>query len=529
MNRKEFYKQQKELLFVEKLYEKILHELYQELNKLLNSNLSKRGWRILIGPWLNRFIAVSVDRIRGKKLSNNKKNNLKNLICSDLSEFTLNTQDQNWNQYFISRLKNAKKRKANNLKHKLNFWQIHHNYNLKIKLKNFLLYFLVKIFCRFNNFLFYKPYLGKSFKIFKFFWNLKEVPFFYNLYKEKNYKFEFDNKLRKQININSDYLSKEEKIIKSVLIECIPTFYIEGFNILLKELEKSVFPKEKKVIFTGSLLKDNLFKFWVAHNIDIGGKLVFKQHGSNYGQLRYLDQEKHEIKISDKFFTNGWRGNEKKIIPSCNFQAYGRKKIKRKLNDKILIVSGDLRKFKTNNIIFDKNYKLEIKLIENLLSKINYKIRKNISYKSHPLDSKNNYYKEKQLNKKFKDIKFLKKNISLINIYKNFNLVIFLYNSTDFLHLVDNKIPSIFLINKNFLEFLNEESKKDFQKLKKGKIFFDDINILSEHINKKIDFSNWWESSNALNIRKKFRDKYSNTSDENFNNSLKILKELRNS
>ena len=65
--------------------------------------------------------------------------------------------------------------------------------------------------------------------------------------------------------------------------------------------------------------------------------------------------------------------------------------------------------------------------------------------------------------------------------------------------------------------------------MKKGKIFFDDINILSEHINKKIDFSNWWESSNALNIRKKFRDKYSNTSDENFNNSLKILKELRNS
>ena len=97
------------------------------------------------------------------------------------------------------------------------------------------------------------------------------------------------------------------------------------------------------------------------------------------------------------------------------------------------------------------------------------------------------------------------------------------------MHLVDSKIPSIFLMNKDFLKFLNENSRKDFQKLKKVKIFFDDINVLSEHINKKIDFSNWWESSNAINIRKKFRNKYSNTSDKNFKNSLKILKELRNS
>ena len=47
MNKNRLYKQQKELLFVDELYEKILHELYQELNRLLNSNLSKRGWRIL--------------------------------------------------------------------------------------------------------------------------------------------------------------------------------------------------------------------------------------------------------------------------------------------------------------------------------------------------------------------------------------------------------------------------------------------------------------------------------------------------
>ena len=44
------------------MYEKILKELSYELNKIHNKNFSLRAWRIIIGPWLNRFITVIFDR-----------------------------------------------------------------------------------------------------------------------------------------------------------------------------------------------------------------------------------------------------------------------------------------------------------------------------------------------------------------------------------------------------------------------------------------------------------------------------------
>ena len=57
------YKQKKRNFFVKNLYEKILNEIFPELNKACDLKFSKRSWRIFIGPWLYRFITVSVDRL----------------------------------------------------------------------------------------------------------------------------------------------------------------------------------------------------------------------------------------------------------------------------------------------------------------------------------------------------------------------------------------------------------------------------------------------------------------------------------
>ena len=37
----------------ELIYESILEDFYLELNRLHNTNFSKRFWRITIGPWLD--------------------------------------------------------------------------------------------------------------------------------------------------------------------------------------------------------------------------------------------------------------------------------------------------------------------------------------------------------------------------------------------------------------------------------------------------------------------------------------------
>ena len=47
---------------VNEIYEKLLQEITVELNKLHKVNWSRKAWRIFIGPWLSRFIAIIYDR-----------------------------------------------------------------------------------------------------------------------------------------------------------------------------------------------------------------------------------------------------------------------------------------------------------------------------------------------------------------------------------------------------------------------------------------------------------------------------------
>ena len=50
--------------YCDKIYEKVLEYLSKYLNKKHNLDWSKRSWRILIGPWLSRFIETSYERWR---------------------------------------------------------------------------------------------------------------------------------------------------------------------------------------------------------------------------------------------------------------------------------------------------------------------------------------------------------------------------------------------------------------------------------------------------------------------------------
>ena len=101
-------KQQKsEIEFVDTLYKTLLGELSFILNNFHNVKWNLKSWETLIGPWLSRYIAVIVNRYKNKNKYKNLKitNNKYSLACSDLSEFTLNIQNVDWNKYLVKRIK----------------------------------------------------------------------------------------------------------------------------------------------------------------------------------------------------------------------------------------------------------------------------------------------------------------------------------------------------------------------------------------------------------------------------------------
>jgi putative transferase (TIGR04331 family) len=518
------YKQKKEIFFVKDLYEKILNEIFPELNKACDLKFSKRSWRIFIGPWLYRFITVSIDRLNNINFKKNlqKKFVKKNLITKNFSEFISNSQDINWNYYLYYRLKKSNKSIQKNekkiIRHSFNLFKLIFFY-----INNFIIKYLLFILGIFNKTLFYKPYLGKSFKTLNFFLRLREVPLIYPIYDDEDYNYQYNWSLRKKIQLSKHYYSSEERLIKKILVESIPTFYIEGVPFLKKKLKESSFPKKIKTIFTSSLLNDNLFKYLCAHYVNKGVKLIIKQHGSNYGQLEMNDVEEHEIKISDNFVTYGWRDNDKKIVTGCNFQNFSRKKFKESNSKKILIILGDTRYFKRNNRVFDDNLSHELSCLKKI--DINYKkINHEFFYKIHPLDYKRINLKKKFNNKNLKNLKIISNETRLKDVYKNFKLVIFLYNSTEILNLMRKNLPFFVCFNKNFFNTLNPGAKKIFMKLKKQKVFFDDINKVLDHIKNIENLKNWWNSKKVQESRNIFCENYVNLNQKNFENVVRLIK-----
>ena len=86
----------------------------------------------------------------------------------------------------------------------------------------------------------------------------------------------------------------KKKIIVNLIIENLPTVYLEGFK-KLRDLSKNSFMPSKNnlIIVCQSVLRDNVIKFLTAEKINSGAKLVLIQHGSvmdikNVGKMNIM-------------------------------------------------------------------------------------------------------------------------------------------------------------------------------------------------------------------------------------------------
>ena len=108
------------------------------------------------------------------------------------------------------------------------------------------------------------------------------IPYKFFLNEEK-INLEINSKIRKQIkfkNENDELLN----ILKKILNEVVPKYYLEHFNFFFQNSNNSILPRSKKIIFTANaIFKDTIFKIWTANQINEGSKLICRQHGGDYG------------------------------------------------------------------------------------------------------------------------------------------------------------------------------------------------------------------------------------------------------
>lgn len=535
----------KENVQLEKLcnknYENILKELYPILNKIHKINWKKRSWRVLIGPWLQRYTYILINRyFILKKIEKKNKGLLKNLILEkstfpilkNLNHFTNLSMTDDYNHKLFSLLSKKKLYKKIDINIENNHIDKNKKYEFKNKFFGFLFKTLNILFCGTNGIFLYKPYFGNSKVILHLILRLKQFPILYPSFLEHSFS---DEKISWEKRNNFKKLKSKnqiEKILKEFIYIFIPKFYVEDFNYNLLSAKK-IYPNKVRAVLTSvGVWKDTLFKIWLSEKLNNKVKLLCRQHGGNYGQNELIFEEKHEIKISDFFFSWGWINKNKKIISSFGIIEPKLKKSKKEIN-KILLLTQTPHKFLyfDNGTMDNHKSKNYIDFLNIFLKNIKHQFKHKIDLRFKNLDSNSpkkeiDIHLKHLLTKKYKNLNISDEK----NFYKdieNKKLVIFTYNSTAFLNSLKANVPSIILFNKNYV-YLKKSSKKIYFEMKKNHIFFDDPVKASNFINLNSDkIESWWLKKNVQNAISNYLDlynkKYKGLDDNFFDHIKKII------
>lgn len=102
-----------------------------------------------------------------------------------------------------------------------------------------------------------------------------------------------------------------QEISYALLPLFLPCAYLEALDILRDRLHRLGIPRPK-VAYTSNALHGNLpFKLLMADWREDGSQIFSHQHGGGYGLGLREPVEEYEIRVSDRFYSFGWRSGEK--------------------------------------------------------------------------------------------------------------------------------------------------------------------------------------------------------------------------
>ena len=511
--------------YINNINNRIFRTLFKKLNKYHNLRLSEKYWKIILFPWISNFTTTVFDRwkiIEKVKKENKFQNtNLFNLkdedfIPFDFAEFYHDFSEQNlWNHFIFSKIltiltpKKIKLKKYCGKKIKKDNIEIK---NHLIKINKHQKYFIVN------------TYFGKV-KSTLINLSLKSLPII------NKHKFYINKKInlqkRKKIKINLNKKNKFENFLSKLIPLQIPHIYLESFIQARKEISKVSWPSKPKIIFSSNILWGNSTElFYVAEKFEnFKTKIFTMQHGGTYGQLKFNLAEQHEIDISDKYLSWGWKkkNSGNKIIPfSINRKFLDKNSNNNKKNNISLITKG-LRTYSLNNQS-DLNYFDQIKYLKELnffLNIVNSKfpnkciVRDKSKFRSWRID---------KIVKNYPNILYGSDNLKFNWYLKNTRIFVCLNNSTTYLQLLNSNYPTLiyFDVNKNIYR---PETINHIKILKRASIFHDSIDSLIQQLNKIYDdVDTWWNSKKVQHGKDKFIKNYAN----NNQNIFKLRKLIKN-
>ena len=527
----------KDYKYLDRLYEKLLKDFSDKLNKIHSISENLNFWRVVLGPWLGNFIHIYFDRwkhIEGSLKKNDKYVttilNLENnfLIPYDHSQFLQLSFNDYWNQSIYQNIiKNFPiELKKIKLSEKLILRSIKKD-NLDIRLKNFKTSLINLAKKKANDLMNYKKYKYFFYKTYLSFKDELKLSLKFNQFpildvKKKYAQLEnVDIKLRETISFSKIKKSKFEKSLSKILPLQIPRIFIENFKDLTEFYKYANLPKKPKIIFTSNAawFETNI-AYYIAKLKSKNTKLIYGQHGGNYSMPKILWPEDHEKKISDKFLSWGWKEKGSKVK---SFYKFKNIKLEKAKNKELLIMLQNRKRyfFSMDSSGGTESWACYIRYISSFLFNLSKKTKKKTILRLYNTNKIKTFDYYSNLEKKFN----FRSSNSLVDAFSKSKIIVHTLLSTSINDALNANHPSIIILRKDHNP-MKADAKKIFNLLYESNVlFYDSIKAAKfiDHIWDK-GVNEWWNNKKTQSARVLFCNNFAKSNYEITQDLEKIFK-----
>ena len=517
-------------------YENFIVKFSEILNEIHGLSWSVKAWKMLIGPWLRRYLTFLYDRIGTINTLYNSYDikscaeidrSLMDLKLNDFHDLGLKYHKEDYNiiiyTYILKKLDKENKIIFN----KVNFQnQIKTDKNIKNKefsfketLKSFLFSknnnFLFSFFIKKNDYYIHSVYLKDKFELLKLNLKLKNFPYIrpMEIKALEGNKFDkilrnkFQDKIKQKLDLNNGDLHNE--VIIELIYYMFPMCYLENFKInRIKSKKNFQYFNPKVILDSTGYHKDELFKFWLAEIIQKNTKYILFQHGGYYENFKFKDDFLgHELDISDKYISWGWNRkshNVSSVGVPISFQKKLSKKDNNVVNFILRPVADYFKNFSTsanpsknsefyiNDIINIANNIDKSKKLRFFLHPTPQNILKGFKERGYPFSD----YLKKRINNT--NIEFFRGGYQIQKYINTTDMNICTYLGTPYNQAISADIPCLLFHNEMY-EPLNEEYRHVYNSMIKSKLMHSSPITLANQINDEDHLiSDWWNQKDTF-------------------------------
>jgi putative transferase (TIGR04331 family) len=511
------------------IYDRVLSQLTQDLNKYHSENFSQREWEILVGPWLRMFIGRVHRRYRELCIAKAEKAplflliqkpNWKQFVPDDINQFRKFYNSSNWIEYIYDEINNN-----------FGIFRTDYNYicssgvqavknrhqNISTILKQSLKLFLSKLLNLTNKkrgslFLACSKFSLKDKLYFSI--KLKECLFgFAPLFTDFSSNTSLDISFRKR-DKKINFYGELESFLLKISYKNIPKAYLEEFKKVDIFVKKSYPKNTRRIVTSINQFENEAFKLFCARMVSRGSKFDIIQHGGSYGVAKWNYAEDHDIRVSDKFFSSGWVSSEKKnIFPMPSPFLNVRANIVPNKDGQVLVPINLHTRFKSGLHSILPKFKDYYKYLEDqkqIHELVLPEIKKQLDIRVKSI-SDDKYH---MFDPKFSEQIRSGNKSTFLNHLEQSRLLLCLNNSTTILEAMTHNFPTLLYLDRNGWPLRNEVSDV-FSELERAGILFDNVNNTADTLNNIFfDVDEWWNNPKRQFAVNLFRDQLLFRSDD---------------